>query len=75
MNSGGIGLSSEWEAEPDQAGIAHEAGERLVPFPRCPKCGGHALYRNNGIGNFECLTCGHQAITEEAARGYVSGDE
>jgi len=37
-------------------------------FPHCPKCASYALYRQNNIGKYECLTCGLSDIPEEVAR-------
>lgn len=37
-------------------------------FPHCPKCGSFALYRPNNIGNYECMSCQLQDISEEVAR-------
>ncbi len=48
--------------------ILQARGGRIATFPHCPNCAGYALYRQRGIGNFECLTCGAQEITEATAR-------
>ena len=37
-------------------------------FPCCPQCGSHYLYRRNGVGLYECQSCGLPAIEESAAR-------
>jgi hypothetical protein len=39
-------------------------------FPRCPGCGSHDLYHENGSGPYECLTCEQQGISEAEARGF-----
>jgi len=49
-------------------GILRAHGGRVATFPRCPRCLGTALYRENNIGTFECQTCGFQGIPEEIAR-------
>jgi hypothetical protein len=40
----------------------------LPSTPRCPKCGSFALYRQNNVGNYECLTCELVGIEESIAR-------
>lgn len=44
-------------------------GEPLPPMPRCPKCGSFAVYRQNNIGTYECLTCDLTGLEENIARG------
>jgi hypothetical protein len=44
-----------------------DSGERKVS-PHCPKCASYALYRKNGIGDYECQTCGERKISEEVSR-------
>lgn len=41
---------------------------RIAAFPRCPRCTSYALYHRGNVGNYECLTCGLQDITEVTAR-------
>lgn len=43
-------------------------GQPGYQFPHCPGCGSYALYRKNGLGSYECQTCGCREITEELAR-------
>jgi hypothetical protein len=44
------------------------ADSTTKPFPHCPKCASYALYRQNNIGNYECMTCGLLDIPEDVAR-------
>uniref|UniRef100_E6QIE1 Uncharacterized protein n=1 Tax=mine drainage metagenome TaxID=410659 RepID=E6QIE1_9ZZZZ len=37
-------------------------------FPHCPYCASYALYRENNIGDYECLTCRRTGIEESTAR-------
>lgn len=40
------------------------------PFPRCPKCASYALYRQNNVGNYECMTCRYkESLLSKAAGG------
>jgi hypothetical protein len=41
----------------------------LPSTPRCPRCGSFALYRQNNVGPYECLTCELVGIEENIARG------
>jgi hypothetical protein len=43
-------------------------GKLVNAFPHCPACMSYALYRENNIGNYECLTSGLQNIEESTAR-------
>lgn len=38
------------------------------PFPKCPRCKGYALYRENNLGAYECETCKLVDIAESVAR-------
>ena len=42
--------------------------EEVRPFPHCPRCASHTLYRKNNQGNYECESCGLKNISEEVAR-------
>ena len=44
-----------------------EQPERRAPLPCCPHCASYALYRNNQ-GDYECMSCGLQQISQAAAR-------
>lgn len=48
--------------------IVKARGGRVATFPRCPRCCSSAMYRANNVGDFECLTCEMQGISEVAAR-------
>lgn len=50
------------------APLACDVIQVAKPFPRCPACLSYYLYRQNNIGNYECMTCGLQDITESTAR-------
>lgn len=52
---------------------AGSAGGQVKPFPQCPHCSSYALYRENNIGDYECMTCGKCGITEEDARNTKKG--
>lgn len=54
--------------KPELIAIVRARGGKVGNFPHCPRCASYALYRENNIGNFECLTCGLQGISEDAAR-------
>jgi|SRR6516164_1593485 hypothetical protein len=43
-------------------------GGRQIVFPHCPRCSSYALYRRDNQGDFECLTCGQEEITDAIAR-------
>jgi hypothetical protein len=41
----------------------------LPSMPKCPQCASFALYRQNNVGTYECLTCDLAGIEESIARG------
>ncbi|WP_348264550.1 bifunctional DNA primase/polymerase [Telmatobacter sp. DSM 110680] len=51
------------------AGLAGSADGPLPSMPRCPHCASFALYRQNNVGTYECLTCELVGIEESIARG------
>jgi hypothetical protein len=53
-----------------QRALAEYRAERPSPFPHCPRCASYALYRKNNTGLYECMTCGEQGISDDAARRY-----
>jgi Zn ribbon nucleic-acid-binding protein len=62
-------LADELKAhKPALINLLQRRGGRVATFPRCPKCCSHALYRENNLGAFECLTCGMAGIEEHIAR-------
>lgn len=56
------------------ATVAAKCGP-LPSFPRCPNCRSFALYRENNVGNYECLTCDLTGIEEDIARGTAGFSE
>jgi hypothetical protein len=65
-------LASELkELKTELIAFLQRCGGRVATFPRCPRCAGHALYRKNNIGSYECLTCGLLEIEESTARRLV----
>ena len=58
------------ERKPELLELLRRVGGRVAQFPRCTQCHSYALYRQNSVGDFECLTCGLQGIEEPAARAY-----
>jgi predicted RNA-binding Zn-ribbon protein involved in translation (DUF1610 family) len=50
--------------------IVKARGGRIATFPRCPRCGSYALYRegNPGSYEYECEGCGLRKIDETTAR-------
>ena len=71
-------MSSKWltwtpknttsEIKPTKPVSTFEEGSA---FPHCPRCASYDLYRENGQGDYECLTCGAQNITEKVARRVI----
>lgn len=57
--------------KPVVSDIVRRRGGRVANFPRCPRCASYALYRENNVGPFECLTCGLLEIDESTARRLV----
>jgi hypothetical protein len=48
--------------------ILRARGGMIAAFPHCPICASYALYRQGGVGKFECMTCGSREIPEVTAR-------
>lgn len=57
--------------KPEVAAVLRACGGRVAAFPHCPRCASFALYRENNLGTYECLTCGLQQIEECWARRIV----
>jgi hypothetical protein len=51
----------------DHPAYPEPSPECQPPFPRCPHCASFALYPNKQ-GDYECMSCGLQQISEAAAR-------
>ena len=49
-------------------GRGQPADLRRRAFPKCPRCGSFALYRQNNLGKYVCLTCDLVGIEESIAR-------
>jgi len=47
----------------------------FLSMPRCPDCKSFALYRQNNMGTYECLTCDLAGIEENIARGIAGLSE
>jgi hypothetical protein len=56
------------ERKPELIEVLKARGGHAANFPRCPRCGSYALFRDGNVGNYECLTCTLQDITEADAR-------
>jgi len=56
------------ERKPELVELLQKRGGRVATFPHCPRCASFALYRENNIGDYECLSCSLQNITESTAR-------
>jgi len=56
------------QCKPELIELLRKAGGRVATFPHCPRCASYALFRENNIGNYECLTCGLRDIEESIAR-------
>jgi Zn ribbon nucleic-acid-binding protein len=59
------------DQKPDVLFIVRKRGGRVAAFPHCPHCASYALYRQNNVGAYECMTCGLQEIEEATARRLV----
>ncbi len=54
--------------KPELVAMLQRVGGRVATFPHCPACASYALYRENNLGAYECLTCGLTEIEESQAR-------
>jgi len=54
--------------KPELVELLRSIGGRAAAFPACPRCRSFALFRENNLGNYECLTCTLQDIFEADAR-------
>jgi|SRR5271155_4614640 len=54
--------------KPELMSIIRARGGRVATTPRCPECGSYYLYRENNIGNYECVSCELREIPEDVAR-------
>jgi len=59
------------ECKQEVLALLRQSGGRIATFPHCPRCCSNALYRENNIGTYECLTCGLSGIEESIARRQV----
>jgi hypothetical protein len=77
VRTSGTGFPSEnMEKSPSEktphvsrVGPTEAADGPLPSMPRCPQCASFALYRQNNVGAYECLTCDLVGIEESIARG------
>jgi transposase-like protein len=46
------------ERKPEVVALLKTRGLRVAAFRHCPRCASYYLYRENNVGNYECVSCG-----------------